>query len=217
MYLEFNNKKNELFKLIPLNHESEDDFKTFKEIICDPVIMKTASLFNGEVNNNDEILRKYFNIMSESNSTHNIGVGKILDKKNNLIGISGFGVVKADKKNNPEIVELIYFMKEPYWNRGIGSNVSLMLMEYLFINYPNIKEILGIALADNYSSQIIMLKLGFKFVGKYLKRGSLINYHTLNKEIYQTHFMESTQNYVNFLNQINKNNGELKEIDDFVI
>ena len=59
---------------IPLNSSSEKDFETFKEIMCNPVIMKTASIFNREVTKEEEVLRKYFNIMTESNKTHNIGI-----------------------------------------------------------------------------------------------------------------------------------------------
>ena len=75
-----------------MNHESKEDYKLFKEIILDADIMKTSTLFNGDIGRDEEKIRKYFLQMVESNSLYGVGLRKILDKNNVFMVLLGIGL-----------------------------------------------------------------------------------------------------------------------------
>ena len=216
--LEVYNKNYGILKLAPLNYKSKEDYKLFKEMVCDIDIMKQASLFNGNIGREEKEIRKYFFKMTESNSVYGIGLYKILDKKENFIGLTGLGVVETTKEKEIKTLELIYYLKRPYRGQKIGFNVSQRLLEYAFKNYLELKSILGISFYNNRPSHIIMLKLGFEYQTRKIKRGAVINYSILTRKMYNNHKSKSTEYYKKILEEIiNKEYPVLQEVEDYLI
>jgi len=222
MSLEIYNKNIGKIKLIPLDYKSKKDYKLFKEIVCDINIMKTSSLFDSGISKNENEIRQYFEIMSKSNFTHNIGFYKLIDKNKNFIGISGLILINKDKNNEIETLEIGYFLKGKYYNKKIGSNIADFLVNFAFNNFKTTKKILGTALVDNIPSQIIMLKSGFKYLGQKLKRNSIINYYSINRNDFnkKDKYIKSSEYYKNMLlklNSENKINHTKEKVDESII
>lgn len=168
-------------QLIPLNHKSEEDYNIFKEIFCDIDIMRTSSMFNGKISNNEKELKKYFLITAKSNETHNTGFYKLVNQHKKIIGISGLILIEENRNHDVKILEIGYFIKNKYHNKKIGGDIAKFLVHFAFKKFKSLDKIIGTTLENNIPSQIIMLKLGFDYLGKKLKRNSVINYYELKR------------------------------------
>jgi RimJ/RimL family protein N-acetyltransferase len=73
-----------------------------------------------------------------------------------LIGGTGIGV------RDHEEWELGYWLGEPYWNRGYGSEAARALRDYAFAGLKLEKIVAG-HYADNHASGAILTKLGFRY------------------------------------------------------
>jgi RimJ/RimL family protein N-acetyltransferase len=180
--LKFYNKVFGELSIIPLNHQSQNDYDSFKEIVCDFHIMKTSSVFGRNIINNEKELKELFIKMVESNDSCGIGFNKILNSNDELMGIAGLAVIKKDKLDNPLLLEMGYLLKNKYHRQRVASDFSKFFMIHLLNNFDSFEEVVATTLPDNIASQIILLKLGFNFIGKKQKNKEVINLYSFNKK-----------------------------------
>jgi ribosomal-protein-alanine N-acetyltransferase len=71
--------------------------------------------------------------------------------------------------NDPDKIELGYILDEPYWGRGLATELAVALVKYGF-ETMNLTEICACTTGANIASQNVLLKAG-------LKRGADIFWH----------------------------------------
>ncbi len=76
-----------------------------------------------------------------------------------LIGGTGIGV------RDSADWELGYWLGEPYWNRGYGSEAATALCDYAFTRLK-LERIVAGHFADNHASGSILTKLGFRYTSE---------------------------------------------------
>ena len=187
--------------ICPLDNTSTIDYEYIKNFLTDKDIVSTMSLFDKKVGTIEQI-KFFFDTITCKDKKVKICLNKVF-YDNNLAGIIGLcNVFEID--NKPVILELGYFLKKDYRNKGITSKVSEILINDIFQKFPNTKIIAG-NLVVNTISQKILLKLGFKFKMKMRNStGAIVNRFELTRE--------------DFLNRKNYDidiEKELKYIKDF--
>jgi len=83
----------------------------------------------------------------------------IVYKKTNMV----IGVITLSKKLDG-IYELGYSLEEKYWGKGIMTEATKALVDYAF-RVLNAYEIDAGCFLNNYRSERVLLKCGFKYVG----------------------------------------------------
>lgn len=78
--------------------------------------------------------------------------------------IGGIGVGVRDHKD----WELGYWLGEPYWNRGYGSEAALAVRDHAF-NVLELDRIVAGHYADNHASGSILAKLGFRYTSETMR------------------------------------------------
>ena len=92
----------------------------------------------------------------------------IVYKKNNKV----IGTICLQKKLD-DIYEIGYSLGEEYWNNGIMTEVIKEILKYAFME-KNAYEIDAGCFLNNLSSQRVLIKCGFKFMGIHEK--DFLNY-----------------------------------------
>ena len=102
------------------------------------------------------------------NTILKLGSYSIVYKENNKV----IGVISLQKKLD-DIYELGYSLDEYYWNKGIMTEVVKEFLRYIFLE-RNAYEVDAGCFIDNISSQKVLTKCGFKFMGIHEK--DFLNY-----------------------------------------
>src|ERR1044072_9917431 len=79
----------------------------------------------------------------------------VLKEENKLIGIAGLRDYEGE-------AELFYFFDEPYWNKGIATEVGKALVRYNFETH-NFPRIIALTRPENTATLRVLEKIGFKF------------------------------------------------------
>jgi RimJ/RimL family protein N-acetyltransferase len=207
------------FFLEPLDIRSKKDFDFFIEIFSDKEVMKTVSLYNGNIPTKQEI-RQDFLKRSCNHKKYNLGSYKITNKNKDIIGITSLLFLKKDKTGNPQFLEFEYFLSPKFWNKRIGSDIAKILIDYGFKNFRQVKRIYATALINNIPSQIIMHRLGFKYVGKRQRTGAgLVNLRYITRLRFYFFALNlirrGTDYYVKLINKLNNNSSAIKEYNNY--
>jgi RimJ/RimL family protein N-acetyltransferase len=99
-----------------------------------------------------------------------------------LVGdtVIGSGAIKKPGSGNPkrQMPRLGYWIGEPYWRRGYGTQTVSWLVTYAFRNFPQQTVGAGV-FEDNIASRRLLEKLGFTNFGDYKlhcrSRGGQVN------------------------------------------
>jgi len=75
--------------------------------------------------------------------------------------VGGIGIGVRDHSD----WELGYWLGEPYWNRGYGSEAALAIRDYAF-EVLKLDRIVAGHYADNHASGSILTKLGFRYTNE---------------------------------------------------
>lgn len=162
-------------KILPLNKNSENDFKFFKKVFSNRDVMSTVSLYDGGTPNNVNLIRD-FKSRSITHDKYNLGSYKLTNDSNKVMGITSLLLIKKNDKNQPTILEFEYFIMPKFQFKKIGTDVAKFLINYAFKNFKTVRKIYATALINNIPSQIIMHRLGFKYAGKRKrKKGGVVN------------------------------------------
>jgi len=169
------------FRIVSMNIKSKKDYKIYKNIVMNPKLMKSSSLFNG-LTPTEEQARQDFELKTKSNDLYNIGFAKILDKDNNVLGIAGLIIIDI-QNNKPIGVEIGVFLEKKAQSRGLFRNIMNLLKNFTF-SEKDIKYILATSFASTFPSQIELLKLHFKYFYSFFDLSSKkrINCFLLKKE-----------------------------------
>jgi RimJ/RimL family protein N-acetyltransferase len=169
------------FRIVSMNVNSEEDYTIYKNIVINPTLMKSSSLFNGKVASEKEA-KEDFKLKTKSNDLYGIGFGKILDKDNNVLGITGL-IVVDEQNEKPTGAEIGIFLNRNAQGKSLPGDVAKLLINFVFYR-KNIKYILSTAFASTFPSQIELIKLDFKYFYAFLDKVSKkrINCFVLKKE-----------------------------------
>lgn len=79
----------------------------------------------------------------------------ILKESNQLIGMAGF-------RTHEDIAELVYVLDEPFWGRGLATEIARAILKFGFetLGFP---RIIALTRPANIASRRVMDKLGMKF------------------------------------------------------
>lgn len=94
----------------------------------------------------------------------------------NYVGEIGFTLLDEG------LAELGYFIKQPYWKRGIVTEAGEAVLEYAFCNLGLHKMITG-CVKENVGSERVMIKLGFSKEGE-LKEHQMVQGEWKDRVIY---------------------------------
>jgi len=209
--MEINNQNIGKIKLISLK-KTKKDFLFFKEIFGNKDIMKTISLYDRKVSKKN--FRKDFDLRNCTHKKYNLGSYKITNDKNDIIGITSLLLLKTNKQNQPTILEFEYFISPKFQSKRIGSDTAKFLIDYAFKNFLKVKRIYATALTDNFPSQIIMHRLGFKYIGKKQRKdGGLVNLRYITKFRFYLNkikpFKRKTNYYIKLIKKLNKKKSKI--------
>lgn len=134
--------------------------------------------------NDDTILKPLFHEWIECNEIFNETLSAIVTKEGQFCGI--FLVRRyVDKSNSkvPQFLELGHFYKPKYHGSGIATIIGNKMINNCF-NNKNVKAIIGKIKSDNFGSQAIAIRCGFRFHDIYEENNTQINIYKLTKEKY---------------------------------
>jgi RimJ/RimL family protein N-acetyltransferase len=197
------------FKLVPLDKNSEEDFKICKEIFTDESIMKHSTIFNQKIGTEEQI-EKIFNIYTKSWETDNIGEYKILDEKNNILGIAGFIISDRNNKGEPNVLNLgCYLNKE----RGMQftTDITSLLTKYIFNYIKNIDEIITYSKKNNHLSHLIMHKLSYNHLGNLKFKNMDISFFSFKKIFYSKNITKKISSLKTVVNLVINSKKQLNE------
>lgn len=155
-----NNKKYGKFNIVPMCHESTNDYATYKSIVTNPHIMKTSSLFKNTIPTEQQALKDFL-LKTESHRIFDLGFCKILNADKKVMGIAGFIVL--DCEDDLFNVEIGYFLNPEYQGNKLGTDVVKSLVTFAQKN-KTIANITASCSMSNIASKKILLKSGFKLI-----------------------------------------------------
>lgn len=75
-----------------------------------------------------------------------------------LIGMAGF-------RTHEDIAELVYILDEPYWHRGLATEIATAILKFGFEAH-NFSRIIALTRPANAASRRVMDKIGMSFKGE---------------------------------------------------
>lgn len=131
-----------------------DDLEDVASIFSNPRVMKYLGL-NGQPVSRDET-REILKSMIRLWQTRGYGRMAVVSKKNNkLIGIAGLRYYEGD-------AELFYLLDEPYWGKGLATEIGQAVLEYGFETF-DFSRIIAVTRPANAASSRVLEKLGLRF------------------------------------------------------
>ena len=103
----------------------------------------------------------------------------VIDKENNqLIGYSGL-------RSHEGTAELVYLLDEPYWNKGLATEISQVIVQKGF-EFDNFPRVIAMTRPDNKASIRVMEKIGMKLEKNDLFHGISAVVYAISKEDYKS-------------------------------
>ncbi|MDC7242726.1 MAG: GNAT family protein [Sphaerochaetaceae bacterium] len=148
-----------------------DDLESYHQLISSKINMKyLPSLMSDSIEDTETtLLRIIDDSKNENRKMYYLG---IFLKNNTYVGEIGYSVASEDLSGKKR-VDLGYFIKEDFWNKGITSEAVRAVVDFAFNKNDVIKIELG-CMAENIASEKVMIKCGFKKEA-YKKKHSWMN------------------------------------------
>ena len=144
-----------------LRNFTDADGHNIKELDSDPEVMRY--LTDGEPSS-EEIVQKtmdvFLDFVDKTQGKYGFWAAEDIKTKE-FIGWFQLRPLKEDP-DNYKVLELGYRLKKKFWGKGIGTEVSKLLVKRAF-DELNAKEVWAIAHRSNNSSTNIMKKCGLTF------------------------------------------------------
>ena len=102
----------------------------------------------------------------------------ISKEDNKLIGCAGL-------RSYQEIAELLYLLDEPYWGKGIATELGSAILEYGFEKL-NFDRIIAVTRPENVVSRRVLEKLGMRFEKETIFFGIFVAQYTISRKEYQS-------------------------------
>ncbi len=153
-----------------------DDLDNLASIFANPQVMKYLDMDCKPLTKEQTELI----IKSIINGWEKNGFGRwaVISKEDNkLIGIAGF-------RSHEDIAELFYVLDEPYWGKGMATEIAYNVLKIGFERH-NFLRIIAMTRPLNSASRKVMDKLGMSFKGEVDVYGISAVEYTISKEAFQ--------------------------------
>jgi RimJ/RimL family protein N-acetyltransferase len=101
----------------------------------------------------------------------------VLKEENKLIGVAGLRYFEGD-------AELFYLLDEPYWNRGLATEIGREILRYGFEKH-DFPRIVAVTRPANKATLRVLEKLGFRFEKSDTIIGILADIYQISKEEFE--------------------------------
>jgi RimJ/RimL family protein N-acetyltransferase len=111
----------------------------------------------------------------------NNGFGRwavVCREDNKLIGMAGF-------RAHEDIAELVYVLDEPYWGRGLATEIAAAILKYGFEKH-DFSRIIAMTRPENAASRRVLDKIGMPFVGEVVIYGISAVEYAVTREDFRT-------------------------------
>lgn len=134
-----------------------DDLNDLAIIFQKPQVMKYLGL-NGEPMSKAETETAMLSMIAHW-KRRNFGRWAVISKESGkLIGCAGL-------RSYEDIAELVYLIDEPFWGRGLATEIALASLDFGF-KIHKFERIIAFARPDNQASQKVMEKIGMRLIEK---------------------------------------------------
>ena len=157
-----------------------DDLENVAAIFSNPRVMKYLGL-NGQPVSRDET-REILESIIRFWQTKGYGRMAVISKKNNkLIGVAGLRYYEGD-------AELFYLLDEPYWGKGLATEIGKAILEYGFEKF-DFPRIIAVTRPANAATLRVLDKLGLSFEKEDTVQGVRAFRYAVKQEDFQSRNM----------------------------
>lgn len=195
----------ENFTMVPFDIISKKDYEDYKSIVTDEDIMKTISLFNCKVPDDEKEIQRTYDILTEVNRLSDVPLSyKVISNDGELMGLIMSAILEKDANGEPAVVDFGHMFKKEY--RGTVPLVVSSVMAKQSFKSRSVKRIIATAIADNYNAQAIILRRGFDCIGQLKKgnNGPLVNIFELTKERFFSGIGVRIKDIKNYIDEMSK-------------
>jgi ribosomal-protein-alanine N-acetyltransferase len=126
----------------------------------------------------EESRRKFKDALDDYSNGLHLSLWGIYDAENDsFIGVAMLKPAESD----PGSIELGYVMDQPYWGRGLATELASALVKYGF-ETMNLSEICACTSPENIASQNVLTKVGFVRSGNILWHGGDLPFFKIRKK-----------------------------------
>lgn len=153
-----------------------DDLDAVAAIFSNPEVMK----YLGETclpisrEESKEIIESILRLWQRKNFGRMAVVSKADDK---LIGVAGLRFFEGD-------AELFYLLDEPYWRKGLATEIGREILRYGFETH-NFPHIIAVTRPENKATLRVLEKLGLKFEKSDTIVGVFASIYQISKEDFE--------------------------------
>jgi RimJ/RimL family protein N-acetyltransferase len=163
------------FILVPFNPFSLEDFKLFKSLVQSEKIMRTTTIFKGNIATDKQAIENFL-VKSISQPLFDVGMYNIYIH-DAFAGCIGSNVVKV-KKNKPVEFSLAVYLKRLFQGKGLAYNASKLIINDILKKYP--KAFIWSTTKIGFKPALILnKKIGMIYKGQICKYDDefLVDYH----------------------------------------
>lgn len=203
----------ESFKMIPFDVNSESDYQDYRSIVTDEELMKTISLFNCRVPENEAEIKRTYDILTEINKISEMPLSyRVVNNEGRLMGLIMSAVLEKNEKNQPVILDFGHMFKKDF--RGTVPLMVSSVMAKQSFKIPSVQKIVATSIADNYNAQAIILRRKFECIGQIQKEnGPTVNVYELTREKFFSEGSRRIKDVRSYVNQISGRFALSNEID----
>lgn len=151
----------------------EEDRDKYESLVFNYEVMK---MNYGRVFTEEESEFIFGLILKENQEAKSLGYYKVFY----LDDFIGMGVL--NENDDFDGIEVQYMLLPEYWNKGFGTRLLELLMEYSMEIFPNM-DIIAIIDVDNIFSKKMLVKKGFVFEKRYVNPdGDLVEVYKYQKK-----------------------------------
>jgi RimJ/RimL family protein N-acetyltransferase len=154
-----------------------DDLHALASIRSDPDVMKYIG--TGRTESIDEVQAKLAKVTAHWEQ-HGFGYWALIEKASSkLAGWCGLSYLE-----DTEDIEIGYGLAKAYWAKGLATEAAAAVIKYGFVQL-RLERIVAVAYPQNIPSQVIMKKLGMKYVKTARFTGGEWVYYGIDRKEYQ--------------------------------
>jgi len=128
----------------------------------------------GQVKSEEEQKKDFEWFLDAYLINNKLGIWAIKNKDNHFMGAASLNYWKRTNE-----IHLGYRLKKEFWGKGIGTFVSVSLLEYARKNLK-IKTVYATTNQDNFRSQRVLEKTGFRYLKNIESEGIIMRYYAVN-------------------------------------
>jgi RimJ/RimL family protein N-acetyltransferase len=158
---------------------SMENFDDFTKINQDPEVSRYVNHNPNEAPKTYVECLETFRHILEMQDKFGYAYWGVYAKNNEFIGQCGLS------HNYDGSLNFCYAFHKKYWGRGIGGEVTAIIIDYLFKNFGDITEIKAMSFKNNEASMRILTKIGFVNVSEMQEFNKTLYFYKLTREMYE--------------------------------